>query len=106
MNIFELWNELSEFLLFLTGKFALDYEHFSERIMLANQGTTVYGYESCATPTSVWLHCKLLACSLVREDTLHEVESNCQTKKIKIWSWASQQARHQDELADWPSVAI
>jgi hypothetical protein len=35
-----------------------------------------------------------------------EEENNCQTKKIKIWSLAPQGARHQDELADWPSVTI
>jgi hypothetical protein len=34
------------------------------------------------------------------ESALHEEERNCQTKKIKIWSWVPQGTRHQNELAD------
>jgi hypothetical protein len=44
MNIFECWNESSEFPLFLMGKFALITSTFLERIMLANQGTTVLNW--------------------------------------------------------------
>jgi hypothetical protein len=33
-------------------------------------------------------------------------ESNCQTKKFKIWPWALQRALHQGELAYRSSVAI
>jgi hypothetical protein len=68
--------------------------------------TVLHGYGFCVTLTSAWLHCKLLSRSLVREGTPKKKESNCQAKKIKIWSWAPKGTRHQAELADWPSVAI
>jgi hypothetical protein len=40
------------------------------------------------------------------EGALHQEESNCQAKKIRNWSWAPLGARHQDELADRPLVAM
>jgi hypothetical protein len=33
-------------------------------------------------------------------------ESNCHSNKCNIWSLAPKGARHQDELADWPSVVM
>jgi hypothetical protein len=33
-------------------------------------------------------------------------ESNCQLNKCNIWSPAPRGARHQDELAEWPSVVM
>jgi hypothetical protein len=33
-------------------------------------------------------------------------ERNSHTKKFKIWSSTLKGARHQGEVADWPSVAI
>jgi hypothetical protein len=33
-------------------------------------------------------------------------ESNCHSEKCNIWSPSPKGARHQDELADWPSVAM
>jgi hypothetical protein len=41
-----------------------------------------------------------------RNSVAQKKESNCQSKQCKIWSPAPNGARHQDELADWPSVAI
>ena len=50
VNIFGLWNELSEFPLFLTGKFDIQVlwitNIFLQQIMLANQGFPVYIYLS------------------------------------------------------------
>jgi hypothetical protein len=40
---------------------------------------------------------------LVREGAPQKQDCNCQ---IVIWSWVSDGARHQDLLADWPSVAM
>jgi hypothetical protein len=36
--------------------------------------TVIYGYGSCATPTSARLHCELLTRSLVRMGALYEEE--------------------------------
>jgi hypothetical protein len=44
-----------------------------------------------------WLEVSLQG---LRAPYMKKKQSNCQTKKIKIWSWVSQGARHQDELAD------
>jgi hypothetical protein len=33
-------------------------------------------------------------------------ESNCHSNKCNIWSPAPKGARHQDEVADWPSVVM
>jgi hypothetical protein len=58
-------------------------------------------------PELASLHCKLQTRPLVREGSLHEKEeSDCHSKKCKIWSPDPKAARHQDELADWPSAAI
>jgi hypothetical protein len=63
----------------------------------------IYGCVSCATLTSDCI--ANYRPVLVREGALHE-KGNCKIKKIKIWSWASKQARHQHELDDWPPVAL
>jgi hypothetical protein len=70
-----------------------------------SEETVIYGYGSCATLTSEWLHSQLQTSPLIREGAFHKETNNCQTKKIKIWSWAPKESRHQDELADWASVA-
>jgi hypothetical protein len=44
--------------------------------------------------------------SLERAPYMKKKETNCHAKKCNIWSIAPKGARHQDELADWPSVAI
>jgi hypothetical protein len=41
---------------------------------------------------------------LVREGATQKQDRNCQI--INIWSWATDWARHQDLLIDWPSVAM
>jgi hypothetical protein len=41
----------------------------------------------------------------VRAPYMNKKESNCQTKKFKIWSSYQKGARHQDKLADCQSVA-
>jgi hypothetical protein len=42
---------------------------------------------------------------LVREGAPQKQDHNCQIV-INIWSWAPDEARHQDWLAGWPSVAM
>jgi hypothetical protein len=41
-----------------------------------------------------------------RAPSMKNKEGNCHSYKFNIWSLAAKGARHQDELADWPSVAI
>jgi hypothetical protein len=41
-----------------------------------------------------------------RAPCMKNKESNCHSNKCNIWSLAPKGARHQDELADWPSVVM
>jgi hypothetical protein len=41
-----------------------------------------------------------------RSPYMKNKESNCHSDKCNIWSPAPKGARHQDELADWPSVVM
>jgi hypothetical protein len=54
----------------------------------------------CQTSLVVMSLVLSLGLSSERAPYMKKEESNCQTKKIKIWSWALKGARHQDELAD------
>jgi hypothetical protein len=67
--------------------------------------------------TNVTLNWITLFMGNMGESALRREESNCQTKKIKIWSWAPytetkvtvkqrKLSRQQDELADRSSVVI
>jgi hypothetical protein len=61
-------------------------------------------------PSRLWpvsdVHCKIQTRTLVREGALHEEASTCQTKEhVKSGHGPQRAARHQDMLADWPSVA-
>jgi hypothetical protein len=42
---------------------------------------------------------------LIREDAPEKQDRICQ-RVTNIWSWAPDEARHQDLLIDWPSVAM
>lgn len=76
MNIHGLWNESSEFALFLKGKFALIYECVGLRARLANmlaiQGYTVHGIVSnryfyltrVISGLFVWCY-RLVSCSYI-----------------------------------------
>jgi hypothetical protein len=41
-----------------------------------------------------------------RAPYMRNKESNCHSNKCNIWSLVPKGARHQDELADWPSVVM
>jgi hypothetical protein len=80
-------------------------EGMTLRVGGVSDKTVIYGYGSCRTLTSAWLHCKLQTLlSTERAPYMKKKESNRHSKKFKIWSSAPKKARHQDELADWPSV--
>jgi hypothetical protein len=45
--------------------------------------TVIYGYGSCTTLTSEWLHCKLQTCPIVREGALYEDRNYLSSKENK-----------------------
>jgi hypothetical protein len=61
-------------------------------------------------PSQLWLvndaHWKIQTRPLVKEGVLHDEESTRETKEhVKSGHGPQRAARHQDILADWPSVA-
>jgi hypothetical protein len=74
-----------------TVKYGLEYQGTRTRERLLWQGPAAYTKNRLVLSSERAPHKKQ--------------DRNCQTV-INIWSWAPDGARHQDLLADWPSVAM